>query len=64
MTHPRRIFITYAWEDDDYRQLVKRFAARLRCDGINARLDAWDLNGLTIPEFMASRQTTSFSCRI
>ena len=53
MTRPPRVFITYAWEDSDYRERVKRFAARLRCDGIDARLDAWDLNGVTIPEFMA-----------
>jgi hypothetical protein len=48
-----RVFISYAWEDDEYRDLVKRLAARLRKDGINARLDAWDLDGLTIPEFMS-----------
>jgi TIR domain len=47
-----RVFISYAWEDDDYRNRVKALAARLRDDGIDARLDAWHLEGLTIPEFM------------
>ena len=47
-----RVFISYAWEGDNYRELVKRLAARLREDGIDARLDAWHLEGLTIPEFM------------
>jgi hypothetical protein len=48
-----RVFISYAWEDNEYRDLVKRLAARLRADGINARLDAWHLERLTIPEFMS-----------
>jgi hypothetical protein len=48
-----RVFISYAWEDNHYRQLVKQFAGQLRGDGINARLDAWHLMGGTIPEFMA-----------
>jgi len=47
-----RVFISYAWEDDDYRLLVKRLATRLCSDGIDARLDAWHLQGTTIPEFM------------
>jgi TIR domain len=48
-----RVFISYAWENDEYRALVKRLAARLIQDGIDARLDAWHLQGLTIPEFMS-----------
>ena len=48
-----RVFISYAWENDEYRTLVKRLATRLRRDGIDARLDAWHLEGLTIPEFMS-----------
>jgi len=49
---PIRVFISYAWEDVEYRLLVKRLATRLRCDGIDARLDAWHAHGVTIPEFM------------
>jgi hypothetical protein len=48
-----QVFISYAWENDAYRTLVKSLAARLREDGIDARLDAWHLDGLTIPEFMS-----------
>src|ERR1700730_5526611 len=50
----KRVFISYAWENDAYRERVKCLAARLREDGVNARLDAWHLDGQTIPEFMAS----------
>jgi TIR domain len=50
---PVRVFISYAWEDDEYRLLVKRLATRVRADGVNARLDVWHLEGLTIPEFMS-----------
>ena len=48
-----RVFISYAWENDEYRTLVKRLAKRLRDDGIDVQLDAWHLEGLTIPEFMS-----------
>ena len=50
---PVRVFLSYAWEDDTYRELVKSLAVRLREDGIEARLDAWHLDGLTVPEFMS-----------
>lgn len=49
-----RVFVSYAWEDDSYRNWVKRLATRLRQDGINARLDAWHCRSQTIPEFMNS----------
>jgi hypothetical protein len=50
-----RVFISYAWESDEYRTLVKRFAMRLAEDGIDARLDAWHVrSGQTVPEFMSS----------
>ncbi len=52
---PPRVFLSYAWEDDAYRNRVEAFATRLCEDGINARLDAWHVTGsVTIPEFMAS----------
>jgi hypothetical protein len=49
-----RVLISYAWENDTYRGRVKSFTARLIDDGVNARIDAWHLNGVTIPKFMAS----------
>ena len=52
---PVRVFISYAWEDDDYRQWVAQLASQLRNDGVDARLDRWHLQrGQTIPEFMNS----------
>jgi hypothetical protein len=54
-TAPIRVFISYAWEDDDYRQWVARLAAQLIEDGIDARLDCWHVQvGQTIPGFMNS----------
>ena len=50
-----RVFISYAWEDEDYRQWVAQLASQLREDGIDARLDRWHLQrGQTIPDFMSS----------
>ncbi len=31
--NPKRVFLSYAWEDDDYRLWVKRLATRLRGRG-------------------------------
>lgn len=48
-----RVFISYAWEDEGYRDWVKRLATTLRMHGVNARLDAWDLGrGQSLPAFM------------
>lgn len=49
-----RVFVSYAWEDDEYRVWVERLATRLTQDGIDARLDAWHCRNQTIPEFMNS----------
>jgi len=52
-----RVFLSYAWEDGangPYRDLVEGLAARLWADGMNARLDRWDLESRTIADFMAS----------
>jgi hypothetical protein len=48
-----RVFISYAWEDEEYRLWVKRLATRLREDGVDARLDAWHLGANdSVPDFM------------
>lgn len=47
-----RVFISYAWEDEEYKLRVKQFAIRLRSNGIDARLDTWHAKGVSIPEFM------------
>ncbi|MCH7622876.1 MAG: toll/interleukin-1 receptor domain-containing protein [Nitrospinae bacterium] len=52
---PVRVFISYAWEDEEYREWVAQLASQLRGDGVDARLDRWHLQrGQTIPEFMNS----------
>lgn len=40
--HPK-VFISYAWENREHQNWVRRFAARLRRDGVDAVLDQWDL---------------------
>lgn len=46
-------FISYAWEDDGFKQKVKEFATRLRNNGIDAKLDIWEVvPGDQLPYFM------------
>lgn len=40
----KRVFISYSWDDETHIQWVKKFANRLRTDGINAILDRWELH--------------------
>jgi len=50
----KRLFISYAWESEEYCLWVRRLAARFREDGVDARLDHWHLKGTdNIPEFMS-----------
>lgn len=51
---PPRVFISYSWDSDEHKLWVKSLATQLRDDGIDARLDAWHLEGRTIPSFMTS----------
>jgi hypothetical protein len=49
----KRVFISYAWDDDDYKLWVRQLAIRLRNDGVDVRLDYWHLQETdTIAEFM------------
>ena len=51
----RRVFISYAHEDDDYQTRVRLLAERLVDDGLDARIDQWHLAiGQDIVEFMTS----------
>ncbi len=46
-------FISYAWENNDHQAWVQDFAARLRTDGVDAKLDEWELGfGDPLTEFM------------
>ena len=54
-----RVFISYAWEDD-VKIWVKKFADRLRSDGVEVHLDQSDLvPGDRLPKFMEEQITSS-----
>ncbi|MCK4528320.1 toll/interleukin-1 receptor domain-containing protein [candidate division WOR-3 bacterium] len=46
-------FISYAWESDDLKNWVKELATQLRQNGIDAKLDQWEVvPGDQMPHFM------------
>lgn len=46
-------FISYAWESDDLKKWVKNLAIQLRDNGIDAKLDQWEVvPGDQMPHFM------------
>jgi hypothetical protein len=48
-----RAFLSYAWESDEHREWVRRFAIQLRNDGVNITLDQWEVQpGDQLPAFM------------
>lgn len=52
--HPK-VFISYAWLDDDFNRKVSEFVNRLRQDGIDTIFDQTDLKfGQSMPHFMES----------
>ncbi|MCH8536072.1 MAG: toll/interleukin-1 receptor domain-containing protein [Flavobacteriaceae bacterium] len=52
MNNPRT-FISYAWESEEIKKWVKELATELRNDGIDAKLDQWEvLPGDQMPYFM------------
>lgn len=53
-----KVFISYAWEDDDYKDKVRSFATELRRAGIDVVLDQWDLReGNDMNAFMEASVT-------
>ncbi len=53
MTNNPTLFISYAWETDDLKKWVKDLATQLRNNGIDAKLDQWEvIPGDQIPYFM------------
>lgn len=40
---PPRVFISYSWDDEQHKDWVLSLATRLRQDGIDVRLDRWEL---------------------
>lgn len=52
MNNPRT-FISYAWESEEVKKWVKKLATELRNDGIDAKLDQWEVvPGDQMPHFM------------
>jgi hypothetical protein len=52
MTTPRT-FISYAWESEEIKKWVKELATQLRNDGVDAKLDQWEVvPGDQMPHFM------------
>lgn len=52
MNNPKT-FISYAWESDETKLWVKNLAIQLRADGIDAKLDQWEVvPGDQMPHFM------------
>ena len=48
-----KTFISYAWESEEFKEWVKNFATELRNDGIDAKLDQWEVvPGDQMPHFM------------
>lgn len=48
-----KAFISYSWESENHKNWVRDLATRLRCDGIDVKLDQWHLApGDQLTEFM------------
>ena len=48
-------FISYSWDDEPHKSWVKELAARLRSDGVDVKLDEWEVSlGDPITKFMGS----------
>jgi TIR domain len=46
-------FISYSWDNDEHKEWVREFAARLRADGVDVTLDQWHaIPGDQLPQFM------------
>lgn len=49
----KSVFISYSWENDQHIDWVKKLATKLREDGVDARIDQWELApGDQLTEFM------------
>lgn len=48
-----RVFVSYSWDNEDHRSWVRSFATRLREDGVDAKLDQWNVRlGDPLTQFM------------
>src|SRR4051812_4206291 len=52
-------FISYSWDDEEHGLWVENFAARLRRNGVDVRLDRWDIQpGQSLTQFMEVQVTS------
>jgi hypothetical protein len=57
---PPTAFISYSWDNEPHKAWVMEFAMRLRQEGIDAKLDRWELNlGADVPHFMETAVRTN-----
>ena len=48
-----KVFISYSWKDDEYKERVRKLAERLLSDGVEVILDQWDMRpGYDMDYFM------------
>jgi len=48
-----KVFISYSWENNELKSWVRDLATQLRTDGVDVKLDQWELiPGDQIPQFM------------
>ena len=51
-----KVFISYKWEDDAHNEWVMQFATDLRLNGIDAKLDRWEVHlGDSFTDYMTSK---------
>lgn len=52
-TDPPRVFLSYSWENEAHKHWVRIFAERLTQNGVNVRLDQWQIGpGQSLTQFM------------
>ncbi|MBR8701632.1 hypothetical protein IX317_001523 [Fusobacterium sp. DD29] len=55
-----RVFISYSWDDDNHKKWVNKFATELIKNGINVRIDQYDVDfGDSLPQFMETEITNA-----
>lgn len=53
-------FVSYSWDDEEHKEWVLEFARRLRREGVDAKLDRWDVSlGDPLPQFMETAIRTN-----
>lgn len=60
ITKDIKVFISYAWESKDNIEWVLRLASQLKSDGIDVKIDKWELvAGDQVPQFMETSVSQS-----